>query len=273
MKEKIIIAAIASVAALSASGCGDGNLPMENSGVEESLSEDVSEQSVQSPQEEDAEDAEEAVTVYIKYVKVTADGVNIRGGAGTGYSVYGSAEKDTLYACIGETDGWFKIRYLNSTAYISKNYAELCEMAASDKMAVESVIEEGTKLLGTEYVYGAVRYCDGDGNLNKNFTASAFDCSSLTQYIFYKGAGVLLDVTTRTQVLQGEGVAKEDIQRGDLLFFTNSSRVNNTGIERIGHVALYLGDNMILHTSSDYAKIEEISSQRWSYFICARRMV
>ncbi len=146
-------------------------------------------------------------------------------------------------------------------------------MQASENPLTESVIEEGAKLLGTPYVYGAVRYHDGNGNLNKNFTVSAFDCSSLTQYIFYKGANVLLNVTTRTQIYQGTTIAKTDLQRGDLLFFTNASRYNNTGIERIGHVALYLGNNLILHTSSDYAKIEEISSQRWSYFIQAQRMV
>jgi cell wall-associated NlpC family hydrolase len=58
-----------------------------------------------------------------------------------------------------------------------------------------------------------------------------------------------------------------------LLFFTNDSRKDNKGIERVGHVALYLGDNLILHTASDYAKIEEISTKRWSYFIQAQRMV
>ena len=93
------------------------------------------------------------------------------------------------------------------------------------------------------------------------------------QYIFYNGADVLLNMTTRTQILQGKAVKSDDLKRGDLMFFTNASRKNNTGIERVGHVALYLGDNYILHTASDYAKIEQISSQRWSYFIQARRMV
>ncbi|MCD7729190.1 MAG: C40 family peptidase [Clostridia bacterium] len=307
MKEKIIIAALASVAAFTLAGCSkveDEQNELSSSALsEETESGDISvqEEQTESPPTESGSQTEQegqedifpageqgsgeeskentevqeevAVAVYIKYVKVTGDNVNIRSGAGTGYSVLGSAEKDTLYACIGEMDGWYKIRYLNSTAYISKKYTSEYEMAASDNSIVESVIEEGAKLLGTEYVYGAVRYHDGKGNLNKNFTVSAFDCSSLTQYIFYKGAGVLLDVTTRTQVAQGVTVARENLQRGDLLFFTNASRKDNTGIERIGHVALYLGDNLILHTSSDYAKIEEMSQQRWDYFIQAQRMV
>ena len=92
------------------------------------------------------------------------------------------------------------------------------------------------------------------------------------QFMFYKGANVLLNMNTRTQVSQGKAVTDE-LKRGDLMFFTNASRKNNTGLERVGHVALYLGDNYILHTASDYAKIEQISSTRWSYYICARRMV
>ena len=45
---------------------------------------------------------------------------------------------------------------------------------------------------------------------------------------------------------------------------------DSTGIERVGHVAIYLGDNYILHTASDYARIEQISSLRWSYYIETR---
>ncbi|MDE7306575.1 MAG: C40 family peptidase, partial [Clostridia bacterium] len=127
--------------------------------------------------------------------------------------------------------------------------------------------------LGTPYVYGAVRLHDGKGNMLKGFTKNAFDCSSLMQYMFYEGAGKLLNVTTRTQVSQGKTVSKSQLKRGDLMFFTNASRKNNTGVERIGHVAIYLGDNYILHTASDYAKIEQISATRWGYFIQAQRML
>jgi len=138
---------------------------------------------------------------------------------------------------------------------------------------VESVIEEGYKLLGVPYVYGAVRLHDGKGKLLSGFTAQKFDCSSLIQYVFYKGAGTLLNTTTRTQVKQGKYVAKKDLQRGDCIFFTNEDRQYNTGIERIGHVALYLGNDYILHTSSDYARIEKMTASRWKFYVEARRFI
>ena len=99
------------------------------------------------------------------------------------------------------------------------------------------------------------------------------DCSSLIQYIFYQGASILLDVTTRTQVVQGKYVHPNDLRRGDCIYFTNESREHKTGIERVGHVALYLGDNYILHTASDYARIEKMSAKRWNYYIEARRFL
>ena len=138
---------------------------------------------------------------------------------------------------------------------------------------MESVIFVGEELLGYPYVWGSQRYHWGNGVINSAFIPGQFDCSALMQYIFFKGAGVVMDLNTRTQVLQGVKVDPSDLQRGDVMFFTNDSRVNNTGVERVGHVALYLGNNYILHTASDHAVIEEISAKRWSYFIVAKRFV
>ena len=92
--------------------------------------------------------------------------------------------------------------------------------------------------------------------------------------MFYFGADVLLDLTTRTQVKQGSAVKEiNDLRRGDLMFFTNAQRYNNVGVERIGHVAIYFGDNYILHTASDYAVIEPISSTRWKYLLEIKRHI
>ena len=178
-----------------------------------------------------------------------------------------------MYALIENSGGWYKTYYRGQTAYISASYAAVLSLEKSTTDKVEDVVAEGYKLLGTPYVYGAVRLHDGKGNMLSNFTVHKFDCSSLIQYIFYKGAGKILDVTTRTQVRQGKYVKKSDLQRGDCIFFTNEDRQYNTGIERVGHVALYLGNDYILHTASDYACIEKMSAKRWSFYIEARRFL
>ena len=105
------------------------------------------------------------------------------------------------------------------------------------------------------------------------FTVNAFDCSSLTQYVFYLGANKLLGTTTRLQVKEGKAVKKSELSRGDCIYFTNASRYYNTGTERVGHVAIYLGNDYILHTSSDYARIEKLTAARKKYYIEARRFV
>lgn len=207
------------------------------------------------------------------YIICTGNDVNIRAGAGSAYSVLGKAEKGTMYAIIGKSGNWYKTFYKNKAAYINASYAKEFSIRKSDKKAVEDVLFSAYQLLGTPYVYGAVRYHDGYGNRLKNFTASKFDCSSLTQYAFYQGAGVLLQTTTRLQVKQGKYVKPSDLKRGDCIYFTNESRQYLTGIERVGHVAIYLGNNYILHTASDYARIEQISNARWNFYLEARRFL
>ncbi len=210
---------------------------------------------------------------YARYIRCTGNNVNIRSGAGTSYAVLGSAEKNTTYAIVGQTGDWYQTYYRGKTAYISTSYAAVLTLEKSDNQKVESVIEEGYKLIGVPYVYGAVRLHDGNGNLLQGFSAQKFDCSSLVQYMFYKGANVNLQVTTRTQVVQGKPVKKADLQRGDCLYFTNESRQHLTGVNRVGHVAVYLGNDYILHTASDYARIEKMTAARWNYYLEARRFV
>ncbi len=207
------------------------------------------------------------------YIQTVGDRVNLRAGAGTSYSVLGTAEKGTSYAVAATSGKWYQTYYRGKEVYFHASYATVFTIEKSKNEQVESVIEEGYKLLGVPYVYGAVRVHDGNGKLLKGFSAQKFDCSSLVQYIFYKGANVLLQVNTRTQFPQGKKVKKSELQRGDCLYFTNSERKHLSGIERVGHVALYLGDNYILHTASDYARIEKISSTRWGYFIEGRRFL
>ncbi len=224
--------------------------------------------------EQPAEPLPEEVPVIekAKYILCNANNVNVRSGPGTGYTSLGQIETGVALCHLGKENGWYKTYFQGKTAYVYAKYTNVLEMDTADQ-AIEAVISEGYKVLGTPYVYGATRLHDGTGKMLSGFTASKFDCSSLTQYMYYRGAGILLDVTTRTQVKQGKAVANRAWKRGDLLFFTNESRYNNTGVERIGHVAVYLGDNYILHTSSDYAKIEKMSAKRLSYYLQARRFL
>lgn len=215
----------------------------------------------------------EPVIPTASYIRCTGENVNIRAGAGTDYAILGQAEKGTTYAIIGKTGNWYKTYYRNKIAYIYAQYTSVFTLQQTQDARVEQVIEEGYKLLGVPYVYGAVRFHDGNGKLLAGFSTQKFDCSSLVQYMFYKGAGTLLQVTTRTQFKQGQYVSPENLQRGDCIYFTNEERQHKTGVEKVGHVAVYLGNNYILHTASDYARIEKMSAYRWNFYLEARRFL
>jgi cell wall-associated NlpC family hydrolase len=63
-----------------------------------------------------------------------------------------------------------------------------------------------------------------------------FDCSGLTSYA-YAAAGVSLPHSSRAQSALGVEVARGDLQPGDLVFYYSP----------ISHVAIYIGNGMIVH--------------------------
>jgi cell wall-associated NlpC family hydrolase len=77
--------------------------------------------------------------------------------------------------------------------------------------------------VGTPYVWGS---SGPDG----------FDCSGLTSYA-YGAAGMALPHSSRSQSSLGVEVARADLQPGDLVFYYSP----------ISHVALYIGNGMIVH--------------------------
>ncbi len=290
MKKKIKITLAAFLAACSiftAVGCASS--PGSNSGTDGLLPPPSAENSQQSSGNSTTPDSgagdivDDETTVVVpevppkptnqQYIRCTGNNVNIRSGAGKDFTVLGQAEQGTMYAITGKIGNWYQTYYRGKTAYIYTEYATVFTLPLSKNEQTEEVIEEAYKHIGVPYVYGAVRLHDGNGNFLKGFTAQKFDCSSLVQYVYYHGAGKLLNTTTRTQIKQGKYVKPDDLQRGDCIFFTNETRQHLTGIERVGHVAIYLGNNYILHTASDYARIEKMSNARWNFYIEARRFL
>ena len=220
----------------------------------------------------DFEEVEEFEKKKKRYAVALVNGLRIRNGASTTYQVVGSLDKNDAVFIKSEKNGFYETVYKEKVAYVSKQYCNVLEMDIAGERE-EKAIDLGCELLGYPYVWGSQRYHWGNGVLNTAFVNGEFDCSALVQYIYYKSNGVILDLTTRTQVYNGTEVLRENLARGDLMFFTNQSRQYKTGTERIGHVAIYLGNNYILHTATDHAVIEPISTIRWSYYITARRVV
>lgn len=128
-------------------------------------------------------------------------------------------------------------------------------------MLSDRIIETGLRYLGTPYVFNSSPY-----------QTNTFDCSSFMQYIF-KRNGITLPRNSRQQYQAGVTVPYSNIQRGDLLFFTTPQRMNREGIERVGHVAIYIGQGRMLHTSRNEGRVcvVQFDSEWKERFIGAKR--
>lgn len=94
----------------------------------------------------------------------------------------------------------------------------------------DRIIQLGERFLGTPYEFGAL--------VGQTKT---FDCSSFVQYLFEQN-GITLPRTSRQQATLGITIPREQIQKGDLLFFKSSA---SSGIVR--HVGIYAGNDLVLH--------------------------
>ncbi|HHS92827.1 MAG TPA: peptidoglycan endopeptidase [Campylobacterales bacterium] len=104
-----------------------------------------------------------------------------------------------------------------------------------------SVVEVALRHLGKPYVYG-------------KYGPDSFDCSGFV-YGTHRQLGIPLPRTSLNQSqIKGEKISRDDLQKGDLLFFDTSGR----GV--INHSGIYLGNGEFIHASSGKANSVTISS-------------
>ncbi|MCX7695784.1 MAG: C40 family peptidase [Caloramator sp.] len=109
---------------------------------------------------------------------------------------------------------------------------------------IEDVEDIAKSLLGVRYVYGGT-------------TTSGLDCSGFVQYV-YKKMGVVLPRTASQQASVGLAISKDELRKGDLVFFETVSA-------GISHVGIYIGDGQFIHASST-AKRVTVSSLDSGYY-------
>ena len=120
----------------------------------------------------------------------------------------------------------------------------------------------------TAHRYEGVRYSYGGATPTRGF-----DCSGFVQYVFARH-GLDLPRTARQMSELGDPLPLDldELREGDLLFFAD----NGT---RIDHVAIYLGDGRIIHStaSGGGVRVETLSSPRGEWFerrwVASRRVV
>ena len=106
-----------------------------------------------------------------------------------------------------------------------RKWAE-AEAAETDEAKIDQIIALAKTYLGCPYMWGGM-------------SPGHFDCSGLTGFCYFMN-GILLPRDASQQVQCGIEVPFEQMQKGDLVFFGDTS---------VGHVALCIGDHKIIHAS------------------------
>ena len=206
--------------------------------------------------EKEEKTADTEITPKIMYVNYSS--VYVRKGPGTNYDVVESVILNDMVKVTAENGDWYKVEVDKTIGYIAKRLLSNKETevttrsentrTTTEKPANESEITEPTattyssskgqeivdfakKYLGCKYVYGAAG-------------PNSFDCSGFTMFV-YKNFGVTLSHSATAQSKVGTPVSKDNLQPGDLVFFTDFE----TGVG-IGHVGIYVGDGEFIHASS-----------------------
>lgn len=122
---------------------------------------------------------------------------------------------------------------------------------AAASASAARVLATAKRYVGTRYRYGG------------ESPTSGFDCSGFVQYVYVRN-GVALPRTSRLQASAGESVplAVTSLQPGDLLLFSSRGR----GVD---HVAIYVGDNRILHSSAGAGGVvyDDLATPRGKWYL------
>lgn len=93
----------------------------------------------------------------------------------------------------------------------------------------DQIIQNGLKLRGAPYRFGA------------KVGSRYYDCSLFTQKV-YRDNGIYLPRDSRQQYNYVNKIKKSQVRKGDLVFYDTKRD------GRIDHVAIYMGNNKLLHT-------------------------
>lgn len=200
---------------------------------------------------------------------VTADALNVRSGAGTGYSRLGLLYSGNSVTILGSSNGWYKISYGNGVGYVSAEYVSTKgndNNSDSGSSSTSSIGEQAVALakqqLGKPYVYGAAG-------------PNGFDCSGLFYYIFNR-LGVNIARGSSSQYYNsGTFVSVDEMQPGDLVYLFDPKYDYSGGSLPTTHVLMYIGNNTVLHasTTSNTVRTDTLFGGYYgNYVVAVKRM-
>ena len=138
-----------------------------------------------------------------------------------------------------------------------KSKAKVVQVAVAPQQQVSrsdnsGLVSNALSLVGVPYLFGGT-------------SRSGFDCSGYTQYVF-KGSGISLPRTAAGQFGVGSAVNRNQLQAGDLVFFS-------TYESGASHVGIYIGGGSFVHASNSGVCTTSLSESYYaSRYLGARRV-
>lgn len=149
---------------------------------------------------------------------------------------------DLVLGCIlpvsDHNNKFYKVKYPDGrTAWVKKNEFIDFEELANIEIEEKALIETAKKFNGAPYLWGGT-------------SGKGLDCSGFTSLVFFMN-GTVLQRDASQQTKYGKEISStydySKLKSGDLLFF--GRKASDTLPERVGHVALYIGDGEFIHAS------------------------
>lgn len=212
---------------------------------------------------------DKSTQVKRKVATISTDKMEIRTKPNNKYPVvYEAGINQVVVIKEKNEDGWYKVelpngvlgwcrgvylanfKYFNDSTFVGISQSEI------DKK-LNSIVKIAKSKVGRPYVWAAV-------GPNK------FDCSGLMLYSYKQGAGIELSDYSAEQAVRGRYIAKNELKKGDLLFFDTS------GKGRVTHVGMYIGNGEFVHAANykEGVKISKVNESKYSSkYICARRII
>ena len=168
---------------------------------------------------------------------VNGNSVRMRKGPSTSYAIVGYYDRGTQVEITGKTGNWYAVTIDGKSGYMSADYVKLKtdDTGNTGTELGKQIVATAKQYLGTPYVYGGA-------------SPKGFDCSGLVYYV-YGQYGYSLQRGAGSQYrTDGRHVDKDELQPGDLVFFSDN-------VDPIGHVGMYIGDGQFIHASTGKGQV------------------
>lgn len=188
---------------------------------------------------------DEAIEIAQGLVRTVAisitDNLNVRTEPNTDASVITTVENGQELEFVEMLDGWVKIAIDSDEGYVSADYVEVKDVLPRALTMTEArygvgvsdvrvdLVEYALEFVGNPYVWGGTSLTKGA------------DCSGFVLSVFKK-YGYDLPHHSGSQANSGTKIKESELLPGDLVFYSNGSRIN--------HVAIYMGGGQVVHASS-----------------------